>query len=560
MAATRDVIIRLRIRLPVGVEADIEVDVEKPAGAAEADEAPPLLMIEAPPLPLQEEAPMTPPFTEMPAAPLPHATVLPNKKRRMVDDALPSKKRAVVVEDATGVAVVARSWLEDAVAALLPFIELHSNERNAHPRDARVKTIFTSTRHEYWIDNVLCNASNNWYSPSGLLKLLFPAFDANYVSKKVSEGKNPAYAGRTPEDIKAGWDKNRDRGSAKHAAYDVLLQEGHLSTDVDAVPPPAGFFRIMASVMPEWEVYRTEVSLFDEEAHLLGQGDLVLRKRGTNRLRWYDFKHCVDEDLGAAHGNKCGIHPLTADMPDTKLNHYTWQLNIYCEIYRRHYLQPGWTLDDEMELWNFRPAEPAGYHVYKLPRLDMSGLWALLPWKKNDSRHFDYVHGLGSGVRPFLIPPLADDDPRCAIGEAGGARRVRIQPDPQPADVVWVGAQYPSETARRKTQREFEARRAADPACDVADLRPRYVLPASDFRHPWGWIKGVERAAKGYYERHLLQNRALLEQLPLLAGKRLACWCGEDDAYCHVDVLVKYVNAWANGAWRLEEEVGTLHW
>ncbi len=66
--------------------------------------------------------------------------------------------------------------------------------------------------------------------------------------------------------------------------------------------------------------------------------------------------------------------------------------------------------------------------------------------------------------------------------------------------------------------------------------------------------------ACGFYERHLLQSRDLLRALPTLQGKKLACWCAADATDCHVDVLVKYVNAHAAGAFQLPPEQGLGEW
>lgn len=59
------------------------------------------------------------------------------------------------------------------------------------------------------------------------------------------------------------------------------------------------------------------------------------------------------------------------------------------------------------------------------------------------------------------------------------------------------------------------------------------------------WLAGTPASA-GERFTFLTERRAkLLERLPELRGKSLACWCGPDD-WCHADVLLNLANAEAS--------------
>jgi hypothetical protein len=92
---------------------------------------------------------------------------------------------------------------------------------NAHPRDKRIT--FDPIPHTYTIDgdpNMKYTSVTTWNHGH------FEEFDSDAIirsmmrSKKWAESK---YYGQTPDEIKAGWDKNRDEAAAAGTAmhYDI---------------------------------------------------------------------------------------------------------------------------------------------------------------------------------------------------------------------------------------------------------------------------------------------------------------------------------------------------
>ena len=92
---------------------------------------------------------------------------------------------------------------------------------NAHPRDKRIT--FDPVPHAYTIDS---DSTVKYTSVTTWNHGHFEEFDADAIitsmmrSKKWAESK---YYGQTPDQIKAGWDKNRDEAAAAGTAmhYDI---------------------------------------------------------------------------------------------------------------------------------------------------------------------------------------------------------------------------------------------------------------------------------------------------------------------------------------------------
>jgi uncharacterized protein DUF4326 len=70
--------------------------------------------------------------------------------------------------------------------------------------------------------------------------------------------------------------------------------------------------------------------------------------------------------------------------------------------------------------------------------------------------------------------------------------------------------------------------------------RGGWELPTSIFANPYpiGKKYNREESLRLYRER-LLQREELLEQLPILAGKRVGCFCPLEEKGCHVEVLIE---------------------
>jgi hypothetical protein len=67
------------------------------------------------------------------------------------------------------------------------------------------------------------------------------------------------------------------------------------------------------------------------------------------------------------------------------------------------------------------------------------------------------------------------------------------------------------------------------------------VARPSRWGNPYSIEEHRREQAIEMYERWLLKSDELLAQLPILKGKRLACYCKLDEP-CHADVLARLAN------------------
>jgi hypothetical protein len=115
--------------------------------------------------------------------------------------------------------------------------------------------------------------------------------------------------------------------------------------------------------------YRTEWTVFHEEARIAGSIDMVFESATTDNtsspppLVIYDWKRCREITKTNA-GNKFATHPAIEHLPDTNFWHYALQLNIYKYILQNKY---GKTVTD-LYLIVLHPEAPS-YKRIKLPDL-----------------------------------------------------------------------------------------------------------------------------------------------------------------------------------------------
>jgi len=348
------------------------------------------------------------------------------------------------------------------------------------------------------------------------LRALFTSSAGELVSLVDLEHTDTEFASKLvallAKEIRGQWNDNRNRGSSKHVSYDAACQQAE--PPPGKIPPPLGFWRVLCKLLVKYDIWGSEIELFDEVAQVVGCADLVLVDRQTGELILADFKNCKDADLAkGGDPNSTGTHPFTKTMSGSKLSHYRFQLSFYRDVFNRLYW-PG-RFSKRMLLLNFRPDYPDGFYEYWMDCLDMKPFFDLLPWKKDDPRH----------VLPLadtLVPRFPDSDPRCI----GPTTRIAKPRDVSvlPGDVVWSGKAY------TKFPPPLPASPWANPIYHFGDPGPE-VAPT--------------------YETYLLGNRDLLARLPEVIGKKVACWCKTEETKCSADVIVKYANLYHHGAFTL---------
>ena len=194
-----------------------------------------------------------------------------------------------------------------------------------HPRDALIE--FDAGPHKY-----TCAGEDGYMSVTTWNHTHFPKFDADAIITKMMSNKrtwlNSPYYGKTREEIKAGWDKNRDEaaaaGTAMHYAIECYYRGALPPTPPDSVegsstsgadsspeagawacvaggcPPDAGvrgqspLFVAFLAAHPHLKPYRTEWMIFNEDVKLAGSIDMVYENESDGSLMIYDWKRCKD--------------------------------------------------------------------------------------------------------------------------------------------------------------------------------------------------------------------------------------------------------------------------
>jgi ATP-dependent exoDNAse (exonuclease V) beta subunit len=154
------------------------------------------------------------------------------------------------------------------------------------------------------------------------------------MSNPIKWKKSPYY-GKTPDEIKAGWDRGRDEAAAAGTAMHQCIENFYLGDSNTDLPP---HFMDFVKDHPDLQPYRTEWMIFDEEVKIAGSIDMVVgvAHPGVYPLVIYDWKRCKEikqsNDFKEFASTECIKH-----LPDTNFWHYSLQLNIYKAILERKY-------------------------------------------------------------------------------------------------------------------------------------------------------------------------------------------------------------------------------
>ena len=257
-------------------------------------------------------------------------------------------------------------------------------KQNAHPRDQHIH--FDEGPHKYTIQGVPnITPETEFTSVTTWVHQHFEHFDA----KKVIQGMmrntkkwndpvaNAKYYGKTAEEIERSWATAGQEAAAKGTEMHYKIecfynQPEHTdatdATDATDTAEMQQFMNFHQDFADTLKPYRTEWTVFHEEARIAGSIDMVFesRRRGESdpsSLLIYDWKRCR-EITKASRANKFATHPAIEHLPDTNYWHYALQLNIYKYILQTKY---GKTVSD-LYLVVLHP-EAQNYQRIKLPDL-----------------------------------------------------------------------------------------------------------------------------------------------------------------------------------------------
>jgi hypothetical protein len=237
----------------------------------------------------------------------------------------------------------------------------HLATLNSHKRDKRI--VFDEKPHIYYIDG----SSDGYISCTTWNHTHFEQFDANVIIDKMmksSKWKSNKYYGKSKEEIKAMWDKNRDEsalaGTQLH--YDIECYYNECPNENDSIE--YHYFKQFLKDYGDLKPYRTEWMIFNEDIKISGSIDMVFEKP-DGHLSIYDWKRC--KEISKTNGfNKWGNKECIEHLPDTNFWHYSLQLNTYKNILEEKYGK----IVDELYLVCLHPDNKNNdYQRIKVPNL-----------------------------------------------------------------------------------------------------------------------------------------------------------------------------------------------
>ena len=237
--------------------------------------------------------------------------------------------------------------------------------KNPHPRDAHIH--FDEGPHKYTIQGINgVTAETEFTSVTTWIHQHFEHFDAKKVIAAMMRNQkkwndpiaNAKYYGKTAEEIEEMWSnagrEASEKGTAMHykieCFYNMPPPDADDTADAPDAPDTADtpdtpselqYFKnfhneLVAGEQATLRPYRTEWTVFHEEARIAGSIDMVYEVIDTPALAIYDWKRCR-EITKTNRANKFATHPVIEHLPDTNYWHYALQLNLYKYILETKY-------------------------------------------------------------------------------------------------------------------------------------------------------------------------------------------------------------------------------
>lgn len=215
---------------------------------------------------------------------------------------------------------------------------------NSHERDSRIEFYdeiqlqgeSKPRTHLYIIDG----DPDSYISTTTFIHTFFNEFDADKAIGMIRRGRNyesSPYYGMTDDEIKEGWEKNRDNaatlGTQMHANLENFYNGLWLDSDFLLKPEWVRFQQYLRD-HPRLEPFRTEWEVFDEEYKISGSIDMVyLDPDRPGYLIIKDWKRSKEIKWSSRDRGKEPLRHLV----DTNGIHYSLQVNLYKWILEKNY-------------------------------------------------------------------------------------------------------------------------------------------------------------------------------------------------------------------------------
>ena len=209
-------------------------------------------------------------------------------------------------------------------------------ELNPHERDAHIA--FEASSHVYTIHG---EKDKKYTSVTTWNHNHFAHFDADAIITNMMSSKNwskSQYYGKTREEIKALWDKNRDEaaeaGTKMHydieCYYNSPIKAHNENNSIEYT-----YFKEFLEKTQNLKPYRTEWMIYHEELLLAGSVDMVF-ENPDGTLMIYDWKRAKEIKKSDPFMKYARTEKIN-HLPDTNFWHYALQLNTYKAIIEEKY-------------------------------------------------------------------------------------------------------------------------------------------------------------------------------------------------------------------------------
>ena len=232
------------------------------------------------------------------------------------------------------------------------------SNKNPHERDNHIT--FDEGPHIYTIDG-----DSDFMSVTTWNHSHFEHFNADKIIDNMMKSKkwpDSKYYGKTKDEIKAEWDKNREEaataGTKLH--YDIECYYNNVPHTNDS--QEYTYFLNFVKAFPRLTPYRTEWMVWDKDLKFAGSIDMVF-ENPDGTLMIYDWKRSK-EIKKTAPFLKFSKTDCIEHIPDTNFWHYSLQLNTYKALLEKNYGKKV----TEMYLVCLYP-ENNDYQLWKVPEM-----------------------------------------------------------------------------------------------------------------------------------------------------------------------------------------------
>lgn len=169
-------------------------------------------------------------------------------------------------------------------------------------------------------------------SGTQLLKKFTPKFDAVAISEKCAAGKNPKYAGRSPEEIRQEWKSEGDRGRMEgdnlHAYVEALLLKKETPYPISERCGHLFYQGGLAveKLLKRFEFIDAESIIFSPYLGLAGMVDLIMFDPEANEIILLDWKQ--NKEISTTNTFQTLLEPIN-HLQQTDINQYSLQLSLY---------------------------------------------------------------------------------------------------------------------------------------------------------------------------------------------------------------------------------------